>query len=287
VKIFSAIVVFLFFWLFTEPPVFSQDSEEPQYRLITNQLDRPSAVYVTPQGEIYVTEESAHRLQKFNLLGERIDAMGNQGLDDFQFDRPMDVDATNGLKIYVADFNNRRIQVYDNRFQYLSTIQKSQGARFAGDIQPLVLATNPMNDLFIYDENRNRILKFNFNGIFEFEVGIRGTDIESVTDMSAGQDFLFILDKRQQVIQILNHLVQYRRFLGGWKDLKSISVNHNQLVAVDGSELIHMNIRGSVQNRINLGHDNIKSVSFYGRNFALITERSLYLYDLPFLEQFR
>jgi len=287
VKIFSAIVVFLFFWLFTEPPVFSQDSEEPQYRLITNQLDRPSAVYVTPQGEIYVTEEGAHRLQKFNLLGERIDAMGNQGLDDFQFDRPMDVDATNGLKIYVADFNNRRIQVYDNRFQYLSTIQKSQGARFAGDIQPLVLATNPMNDLFIYDENRNRILKFNFNGIFEFEVGIRGTDIESVTDMSAGQDFLFILDKRQQVIQILNHLVQYRRFLGGWKDLKSISVNHNQLVAVDGSELIHMNIRGSVQNRINLGHDNIKSVSFYGRNFALITERSLYLYDLPFLEQFR
>ncbi|MGF1671667.1 MAG: NHL repeat-containing protein [Balneolaceae bacterium] len=279
----------LFFLLFVLGSVITtaQKTEEVQYRIAEENLDRPSSVYVTPRGEIYVTERGRHRLLKFNLMGERLDAMGNQGLGAFQFDRPLDVDATNGLKIYIADFNNRRVQVYDNRFQYLSTIRQIQGARFSGEIQPSSLTTNPMSDLFIYDENRHRILKYNTNGIFEFEAGLRGTDIHSVTDMSASQDFLFILDKKQQVIQVLNHSVQIRRFLGGWNDLKAISSRHDQLLAIDGSELIHMNIRGSVQNRIDLSHKNILSVSFYGRNLAVITDHSLFIYDLPFLEQFR
>ena len=286
-KIFFATIFLSSLLLLSAGTVFSQNEESVDYRLFTDQLDRPTSVYVTPRGEIYVTERGAHRLLKFNLAGERIDAMGNQGLGDFQFDRPMDVDATNGLKIYVADYNNRRIQVYDNRFQYLSTIQQTNRAQFSGDIQPSVITTNPQNDLFIYDEDRHRILKYNFNGIFELETSLRKREIQSVTEMSASQDFLFLLDKNQQVIQILSHQVQFQRFIGGWSDLKAISVNHGQMVAVDGSELVHMNLRGAVQNKLDLEHENIISISFYGRNFALITGQSLYVYDLPFLEQFR
>jgi len=283
----SATFLFLNLVFLTAGPVFSQDDKPADYRLITDQLDRPSSVYVTPRAEIYVTERGAHRLLKFNAAGERMDAMGNQGLGDFQFDSPMDVDATNGLKIYVADYNNRRVQVYDNRFQYLSTIRQTEGVRFSGDVKPSVITTNPISDLFIYDEDRHRILKYNSNGVFELVANLRKREIESVTDMSASQDHLFLLDKKQQVIQIYNHLVQFRRFIGGWTDLKTISVSHEQLVAIDGSELIHMNLRGSVQNRVNLGHNDVVSVSFYGRNLAVITEDSLYIYDFPFLEQFR
>lgn len=280
--------LFLFFLLLLKVgSVFSQADQRVDYRLFTDQLDRPTSVYVTPRGEIYVTERGAHRLLKFNLEGDRIDAMGNQGLGNFQFDRPMDVDATNGLKIYVADHNNRRVQVFDSRFQYLSTIRKTEGTRFSGDIKPSVITTNPISDLFIYDEDRHRILKYNSNGIFELDANLRKRVIKSVTDMGASQDNLYLLDKDQQVIQILNHLVQFRRFIGGWKDLQAISVNHEQLVAVDGSELIHMNLAGAVQNKLNLEHDTILSISFYGRNLALITGQSLYVYDLPFLEQFR
>lgn len=286
-KKFSATILLLFLLLLSAGSVFSQDDHPVDYRLFTDQLDHPSSVYVTSRGEVYVTERGAHRLLKFNLAGERIDAMGNQGFGNFQFDRPMDVDATNGLKIYVADYNNRRVQVYDNRFQYLSTIRQAEGARFSGDIKPSVITTNPISDLFIYDEDRHRILKYNTNGIFELDASLRRRAIKSVTGMAASQDDLFLLDKGQQVIQILNNLVQFRRFIGGWTDLKAISVSHGQLVAVDGTELIHMNLAGAVQNKMELEHDNILSISFYGRHLALITGQSLYVYDLPFLEQFR
>lgn len=234
-----------------------------------------------------MVERGTHRILKYDSEGKLTDTLGNQGFGEFQFNRPLDIDATNGLKIYIADSNNGRVQVYDNRFQFLSVVQRERNSGFSGDIEPTSVTANPMGDLFIYDSGRHRILKYNSNGIFEMERSLRGMEIADVSGMNASEDLIYLLDRKSRLIHVLNQSLQYRQFFGGWDNLNAMFVKHGQFVVMNGNELVHMNLNGQIQNRKKLAQNDIKSISFYGRVFAALTDKSLVIYDFPFLQQFR
>ena len=282
----AAILILLGPGIYSEE-LYSQQKDELSFLVVSQNLNMPESVYVTPRGTIYVVERGNHRLLVFDSEGKLSATLGNQGFGEFQFNRPTDVDGTNGLKIYIADSNNGRVQVYDNRFQFLSAIQRERNSRFPGEIEPTYVTANPMGDLFIYDSGRHRILKYNTNGIFETERSLRGMEIAEVSGMNASEDSIYLLDKESGIIHVLNQSLQYRQFYGGWDHLQAMFVKHGQFVVMDGSELVHMNLNGQVQNRKTLVQNDFKAISFYGRVFAAITEKSLVIYDFPFLQQFR
>ena len=184
----------LLFILGYNAPLQAQDNEQEEKEIIFLGLDIATSIYAT-QDHLFVVESGKHRLLKLDHNGNLIETLGGFGTGDYQFDTPIDVDATNGLKIYVTDYGNERIQVYDRRFQYLGSITGESGFQNRR-ISPTQLVVNDFGELFVYDESSKSILKFDENGNFidEFDLsGLQASNIEIrndeliITDRISGQ----------------------------------------------------------------------------------------------------
>ena len=139
--------------------------------VIYSGLDNATSIYAT-SSFIFVVESGKNRILKLDHEGKLIETLGGLGTGDYQFDTPIDIDATNGLKIYVSDYRNNRIQIFDRRFQYLSTIKGENPFGTGRRIKPTQLVVNEFGELFFYDEASKSIHKHDENGnhVGSFEV---------------------------------------------------------------------------------------------------------------------
>ena len=183
IRLFSIILI-VFMGIST---VHAQDEES---KIFYSGLDNATSIYAT-QDHLFVVESGKHRLLKLDHDGNLIETLGGLGSGDYQFDSPIDVDATNGLKIYVSDYGNNRIQIFDRRFQYLGSIS-GESAFQNRRIKPTRIVVNEFGELFVYDENSKSLLKFDENGNYldSFELNnfnvdrldLRGTSILLIDD---------------------------------------------------------------------------------------------------------
>ena len=164
--------------------------------VIYSGLDTPTSIYAT-QDHLYVVESGKHRILKLDHDGKLVETLGGLGSGDYQFDTPIDIDATNGLKIYISDYRNNRVQIFDRRFQYLSTIKAPQGQR---NFRPTQLAVNDFGELFVYEESSKSILRYDENGnnIGSYKVP-GGLEVGKI---SLDEDQLVLIDWK-------NHKTQY------------------------------------------------------------------------------
>ncbi|MEQ9308506.1 MAG: hypothetical protein RLN90_03565 [Balneolaceae bacterium] len=178
--------------------------------VITN-LKNPTSLYVT-QEHIYIVESGKNRILKLDHFGEIKSTLGGLGNGDYQFDTPIDIDATNGLKIYVSDYRNNRIQIFDKRFQYLTSLRRYPRARSSRPIKPTHLSVNSFNELFFYDQDSNSIISIDDFGNKQDEFQIPNV-IRDVSDLQlVGRD-LFILDlKSKQYHRLAYNGVQVRSY---------------------------------------------------------------------------
>ena len=63
------------------------------------------------------------RIQRFSPDGEFIDMFGTHGDGEGQFNRPSDVAVDDGGFIYVADWVNQRVQVFDARWNFQASLR--------------------------------------------------------------------------------------------------------------------------------------------------------------------
>jgi DNA-binding beta-propeller fold protein YncE len=83
-------------------------STSPTEIFAQNKFDRPEAVTIDEQGNIFVVDAGCHRLFKFNASGAEKQSFGEFGSAEKQFNRPMGVGYFNKT-VYVADTGNNRI----------------------------------------------------------------------------------------------------------------------------------------------------------------------------------
>lgn len=75
----------------------------------------PSDVTWDPEGNIFISDGYVNsRVAKFDRHGNWITSWGSYGSDPGEFDIPHSIDADRQGNIYVADRENRRIQVFDS-----------------------------------------------------------------------------------------------------------------------------------------------------------------------------
>ncbi|GAB5408233.1 MAG: hypothetical protein BalsKO_05980 [Balneolaceae bacterium] len=175
----------------------AQESSESS-ELIYFGLDNPTSIYAT-QDFLFVVESGKHRILKLDHNGALIETLGGLGIGDYQFDTPIDIDATNGLKIYISDFRNNRIQIFDKRFQYLTTIKAPQGKR---NFRPTQLVINDFGELFVYEKSSNSIIRFdeNANYIDSYKVPLSF----EVGKISLREDQLVLIDWKNNKTQFLS-----------------------------------------------------------------------------------
>ncbi len=135
-------------------------------------FNNPKAVAVSAEGNVYVADTGNNRIVILNSKGRQQRTIGGFGFEQDQFDGPSDIWCGSLINIYVADYNNRRIQRFDRQMNYISSLSADDAGD--SDIQFTEVAScavSSNNDLFILDHGENKIVKINRLGQAELSFG--------------------------------------------------------------------------------------------------------------------
>ncbi|OPZ82345.1 MAG: Serine/threonine-protein kinase PknD [bacterium ADurb.Bin431] len=135
---------------------FGKEGGEP------GQFRSPSALSIDPEGALYLADAGNNRIQKLSVTGEVLAMTGGFGWGINQFHRPADLCAENGLDLYVADYENRRIIRCDRDLHWIDAYYYPAGTDDKLNLGfPAGIALSIHNDLFVTDAENLRVLRLN------------------------------------------------------------------------------------------------------------------------------
>lgn len=276
----TSLLVCLLSLVSNEPSLFakSRDTLSVHWEKIASDLQNPVSIDISGLETMFVVEQGNNRFLMFDLKGNRMDSTGNQGFGDYQFDSPRDIDSGNGLKIYVSDYNNRRIQIYDRRLQYLTSIKPREGQRFFDFYKPTQLAVTNRSELFFYDEANRTIIKYNFQGELDLtfssrleQIGLPPVDLDTIDDR------LLVADAEQGVMHELSSNGQYTKFWGRFKNLKGVDVTRKWILVLTAQYVHQFNLRGLNEKIFSLGPvENTIDIAAYNQSIFILTDNNIW-----------
>jgi peptidylamidoglycolate lyase len=138
--------------------VLGQQGGKPGNDTAEDGFNRPTNVAFRSNGNVYVSDGYVNsRVVEFNPAGEFVRKWGSKGTGEGQFDLVHDVAVDQQGRIYVADRNNERIQVFSEEGKFLAQwngIGAPWGIYYVAKEQAI----------YMCDGKYNRILKLNLEG---------------------------------------------------------------------------------------------------------------------------
>ncbi|MCZ6799765.1 MAG: 6-bladed beta-propeller [Nitrospirae bacterium] len=136
-------------------------------------FDVPWGVTTDKDGNLYVSDTSNARIQKFQADGTPLIKWGKDGSFDGAFFYPRGIAVDFVGNVYVADEGNNRIQKFDQRGNFLAKWGKAGNG--PGQFKnPWGVACDALGDLYVVDSANHRIQKFDSNGTYLCSWGNRG-----------------------------------------------------------------------------------------------------------------
>jgi len=136
-----------------------------------------TAFTVDPRGNRYVLDAIQNVVVKINSSGAPVRSVGGYGWSDLSLDQPRDINAPNGLDVYIADYGNHRIVRYDHNLNFVSTIPP--GSAPEGKDPPFryprSVAVSRLGALYIIDGDNGRIVKYSNENAIDQSFGNTGT----------------------------------------------------------------------------------------------------------------
>ena len=131
------------------------------------QLSGAYGVTVDKDDNIYVVDNSNHRIQKFSSEGEFVAAVGGHGSNQLQFNAPVGIVYNHrDNNLYVADNVNHRIQVLTTDLRFV----RSFGTQGSGNGQfkrPLGIDIDDANNLYVAEWGNHRVQVLTTEGQFQ------------------------------------------------------------------------------------------------------------------------
>ena len=135
-----------------------------------------TAFTVDPRGNRYVLDAIQNIVVKFNPSGAPVRSVGGYGWSDLTFDQPRDINAPNGLDVYIADYGNHRIVRYDHNLNFVSIIPPGSAPE-GNDLPfryPRSVAVSRLGALYIIDGDNARIVKYSNENTIDQSFGNTG-----------------------------------------------------------------------------------------------------------------
>ncbi len=201
-------------WNSFAQPVISDAVETHRYGAFSD----AKALSLSADGKMTVIDGGAGAVIMFSPTGEIERNLNGKGWGQLEFDQPTDVDANPTLRIYVADYGNARVQVFDNNLNFVSTLdghssEDNNSYRFR---YPLGVAVSRHNDVFVLDGDNARIIKLNVDGTLQgifggFDAG-KGRLLEPSRIRISSHDILGVIDRNDVLFFDLygNYLTRYQ-----------------------------------------------------------------------------
>jgi len=138
------------------------------------QFDRPYAVAVAANGDVYVADKNNHRIQYFSSAGSYKGEWGSLGNGDGEFSEPHGIGVAPNGDVYVAD-------TFNNRIQFFSAAGDFKGKWGATGVEdgkfswPTAVAIAPGGTVYVADSHNHRVQYFGPTGIFKGKWGSSGS----------------------------------------------------------------------------------------------------------------
>jgi len=167
-------------------------------------LARPLGIAVDAQGRVYLAEEQLGRVSVFDSQWQLLYRLG-QGNGEFQLPNHITVDpASAGSTVYVSDSTANLIRVYAG-----ATLTHWFGGAGSGNGQfdfPSGVCVSPNGEVFVVDQNNDRVQVFNRAGSFLRSFGLGSTTpsgrSQAVIADAAGR--LYVADTFQGVVKVFD-----------------------------------------------------------------------------------
>jgi tetratricopeptide (TPR) repeat protein len=110
------------------------------------------------------------KLKFYKLDGRMRFEVGSSGEADGKFDSPKGLFLTKD-KVYVADSGNRRIQIFSRDGIYLNKISNPKGSKTELFLEPIRVAVDNSNNMFVLDKEAMQVLVFGPNRNLLYRIG--------------------------------------------------------------------------------------------------------------------
>lgn len=253
--------------------------------LTLTDIDMPftsiSDVYVSPSGLLYVVDNLRHYLYRYDPISTSLDSLGGRGAGDYQFNNPVSIDATNDLKIFVADRGNRRIQLFDRRFQYLGSHQIQDNRNRTISYEPTILCVNRVGELLFWDDNHETLNKSTSNLTQNTQINTSISELSgSPADCALSDSTIYLLDPSTGHIHRYNEFGRYIGYLGGYGKVKSITITDDTLWILTDEYLIQSGTNGSIVKVKKVASTDYRGVRSHNNRFYLFTNTKISFADI-------
>jgi hypothetical protein len=181
---------------------------------------------------IYIVEAGAHRVLKLGIDGKLIEKYGKRGSSNYQFDNPVDIATTNGLKLFVSDSGNNRIQVFDKRWQYLSSIKANEQFETTSEITPTYVGVNKFGEVIFYNDGTRSLGKYNEDGAILDQIPFPD-EVKEVSGLQVIDGSIFVLDKKSDLVHKISENGFYESFFKAEKGTAFYYLDENLFLSVN------------------------------------------------------
>ena len=133
----------------------------------------PSGIALSPDGNLYITDEENHRIQIVNSQGQLIGVWGSNSIEKGYFYSPRALTLDTNGDLLVCDTENHRVQKFNTSGELLK-LWGNQGSQKGQFKFPQGIAVDSMGNIYISDTENDRIQKFSSSAEFLFQIGSYG-----------------------------------------------------------------------------------------------------------------
>jgi DNA-binding beta-propeller fold protein YncE len=134
----------------------------------------PYFVALDSSNNVYVTDVSNARVDKFDRNGNYLSQWGGPGINNGQFDYPAGIAVDRSNNVYVVDSDNNRVEKFTSSGNYLTQWGSSGSGNGQFDL-PTAIAVDSSNNVYVADTSNNRIEKFSSSGTYLTQWGGAGS----------------------------------------------------------------------------------------------------------------
>lgn len=199
----------------------------------------PVAVAIGTDESIWVLDQSKPQVLRLSDEGKILHGFGTSGSRDGCFDDPSDLVVSPKGLIYVADTDNRRIQVFNSGGTLLH-ILKGKGEKDIFD-KPTALALAADETLYVLDAHRGLVSIFNPEGqrIGAFgSLGAAFQQFKAPVDVALSPDEVFVLDSGLASVRVFSRKGEFLRSFATEGDGKGDLKVPSALLVVDQTTLL-------------------------------------------------
>src|SRR5271165_270144 len=149
------------------------------------QFSYPTGVAIDASGNIWVVDYGNNRVEEFNSSGTFLSKFGSSGSGNGQFSNPIGIALDSSGNVWVADQSNNRVEKFNSSGVYQMAIGDGYngvsgaiGSHGSGNGQfylPTGIAIDASGNVWVLDENNERVEEFNSSGTYVSKFGSSGS----------------------------------------------------------------------------------------------------------------